>query len=441
MMAAPADPPSTSVPTQDRPRDGTRRLRSACDNCHLAKIRCTGAGSPCPRCIKDDIPCRYSYTAKLGKPKGSRNKKTLEKLSRIAAPSPSQMNTPSSTTNLSHTGSIADSVPSLDHIASTPQSGSQFGDGYDFPLPSDLFGSMLELDLPVDIQSWNSSPVVTAPEQIHSNPGPHQMQKPSWHRDFAVDTISRQGSRPGSQKGNPNHIESHQHKRVPSTPYHNPGVAECSNPRSPLSLGEGGMSCSTPGFNNTPAPPSLPSPDELWGPSCTCLTRLTDQLCHLNTVERKQARVSVDIMIWQARLVLKCCEEILDCDNCRLDSKVLLMCMTVLQTIFNWASVQCHPDKEQCPAVSTYFGRFSLSEDESNIVKLLLISRVLARSKSTIKALCARVEQMIVANRQQLQTRFMDVDSLQHSTRRLVQSYSTLSQHFQSYVLQQQQAF
>ena len=119
---------------------------------HRDHLTAGPSANPC-----SDIPCRYSYMAKLGKPKGSRNKKTFEKLSRMAAPSPSQMNTPSSTANLSHTSSIAGSVPSLDHISSTPQSGSQFGDGYDFPLPSDLFSSMLGLDLPADIQSWNVS--------------------------------------------------------------------------------------------------------------------------------------------------------------------------------------------------------------------------------------------------------------------------------------------
>jgi Fungal Zn(2)-Cys(6) binuclear cluster domain len=95
-----------------------KKLRLACDSCHGSKVRCSG-GEPCVRCRDrlvfprryssrtpspalflpltatttvegidaeetDNVPsnfeCQYSYMSKLGKPKGSRNKKTLEKL-------------------------------------------------------------------------------------------------------------------------------------------------------------------------------------------------------------------------------------------------------------------------------------------------------------------------------------------------------------------------
>ncbi|KAK0387747.1 hypothetical protein NLU13_3992 [Sarocladium strictum] len=55
------------------------RLRSACDGCHAAKTRCTG-GNPCARCVREDVQCHYSYMSKLGKPKGSLNKKTIQRL-------------------------------------------------------------------------------------------------------------------------------------------------------------------------------------------------------------------------------------------------------------------------------------------------------------------------------------------------------------------------
>ncbi|KAF5860201.1 hypothetical protein ETB97_001844 [Aspergillus alliaceus] len=50
-------------------------LRLACNSCHKAKVRCSG-GYPC----KNIIECQYSYAAKVGKSKGSRNKRTLAKL-------------------------------------------------------------------------------------------------------------------------------------------------------------------------------------------------------------------------------------------------------------------------------------------------------------------------------------------------------------------------
>ncbi|KAK4176251.1 C6 finger domain transcription factor tcpZ [Triangularia setosa] len=61
--------------------EATKKLRSACDACHRAKVRCTGGpGSTCSRCAKENTTCHYSYRAHLGKPKGSLNKKTIERL-------------------------------------------------------------------------------------------------------------------------------------------------------------------------------------------------------------------------------------------------------------------------------------------------------------------------------------------------------------------------
>ncbi|KAI0130234.1 hypothetical protein BJ170DRAFT_307253 [Xylariales sp. AK1849] len=58
---------------------GTRRLRRACNLCHQMKLRCTGT-NPCARCQDTGCECVYALAAKLGKPKGARNKKTLQRL-------------------------------------------------------------------------------------------------------------------------------------------------------------------------------------------------------------------------------------------------------------------------------------------------------------------------------------------------------------------------
>jgi hypothetical protein len=57
----------------------TRRLRRACNLCHQMKLRCTGT-NPCARCQDTGCECIYGLAAKLGKPKGVRNKKTLQRL-------------------------------------------------------------------------------------------------------------------------------------------------------------------------------------------------------------------------------------------------------------------------------------------------------------------------------------------------------------------------
>lgn len=55
------------------PPQASRRLRSACDNCHRMKIRCYG-NNPCENCMSTSNLCVYSYTFKLGRPQGAKNK-------------------------------------------------------------------------------------------------------------------------------------------------------------------------------------------------------------------------------------------------------------------------------------------------------------------------------------------------------------------------------
>lgn len=72
-------PPVPARDGKDRPN---LRLRSACDYCHAAKVKCSG-GSACDRCRAQDLPCAYSVAMRAGKPKGSCNRKTLDKHARI----------------------------------------------------------------------------------------------------------------------------------------------------------------------------------------------------------------------------------------------------------------------------------------------------------------------------------------------------------------------
>ncbi|KAL6235072.1 hypothetical protein BDW75DRAFT_210728 [Aspergillus navahoensis] len=55
-----------------------KRLRRACNACHRMKLRCSGT-KPCARCQDTGNECAYAFVAKLGKPRGSRNKKTIER--------------------------------------------------------------------------------------------------------------------------------------------------------------------------------------------------------------------------------------------------------------------------------------------------------------------------------------------------------------------------
>ena len=58
-----------------------KKLRTACDVCHQAKMKCSG-GRPCDGCRDSGYDCSYSVSNRIGRPKGTKNKRTLERLSR-----------------------------------------------------------------------------------------------------------------------------------------------------------------------------------------------------------------------------------------------------------------------------------------------------------------------------------------------------------------------
>lgn len=71
-----------AAPSDSGVSKGNPRLRKACDFCRRSKVKCTGE-SPCSRCSQLDVPCQYGHTTRMGKPKGCRNKKTIETLERL----------------------------------------------------------------------------------------------------------------------------------------------------------------------------------------------------------------------------------------------------------------------------------------------------------------------------------------------------------------------
>ena len=71
---------SASLTSADLGASPPRKYRAACDQCHANKVKCPGGRAPCQRCADSSQSCHYSLAKRIGKPPGSRNKKTLERL-------------------------------------------------------------------------------------------------------------------------------------------------------------------------------------------------------------------------------------------------------------------------------------------------------------------------------------------------------------------------
>lgn len=69
--------------SQDREtnKHQSKKLRTACDICHQAKMKCSG-GTPCQGCRGSDHDCIYSVSKRIGRPKGTKNKRTADRMSR-----------------------------------------------------------------------------------------------------------------------------------------------------------------------------------------------------------------------------------------------------------------------------------------------------------------------------------------------------------------------
>lgn len=65
--------------SRDQDPNKQKRLRTACDICHHAKMKCSG-GAPCNGCRDSGYDCFYSVSNRIGRPKGTKNKRTLERM-------------------------------------------------------------------------------------------------------------------------------------------------------------------------------------------------------------------------------------------------------------------------------------------------------------------------------------------------------------------------
>ena len=95
---------------QEANKNLSRKLRTACDICHQAKMKCSG-GTPCQGCRGSDHECIYSVSKRIGRPKGTKNKRTADRISR------QQSEKERKTHRNEYEGRVSVSTPSPDQIS------------------------------------------------------------------------------------------------------------------------------------------------------------------------------------------------------------------------------------------------------------------------------------------------------------------------------------
>ncbi|KAH7305900.1 hypothetical protein B0I35DRAFT_443457 [Stachybotrys elegans] len=162
---------------------------------------------------------------------------------------------------------------------------------------------------------------------------------------------------------------------------------------------------------------------------CSCLRVLTDQLCSLNAVERKQDHLRLDTTFSNTSAVLDSSGGALTCGMCHLDTKVLLLVMTLLQTVINWARVGSQKALHPSDAPPVTFGEWRVSAEDGNVIRALLVNRVLAKSTSTVEVLRQRIHEVSInANKSNLAFQMMDAEALRSQLGRLEHSMREVTQ-------------
>ncbi|GAB1744788.1 hypothetical protein NU219Hw_g2604t1 [Hortaea werneckii] len=84
-LSPPNPGPSLSIPSQPNPK-----LRAACDECRLKKLKCTGEQPTCSRCGREGIRCIYSPQKPMGRPKKRQRMEAAEEDGEAFYPQPQQ---------------------------------------------------------------------------------------------------------------------------------------------------------------------------------------------------------------------------------------------------------------------------------------------------------------------------------------------------------------
>ncbi|KAF2256108.1 hypothetical protein BU26DRAFT_14427 [Trematosphaeria pertusa] len=71
-----------------RPGPGRPKLRTSCDGCGAAKLRCDRGQPECGRCLSHGVPCVYGFSRKMGKPPRQRLRSTPTQASSDQATAP-----------------------------------------------------------------------------------------------------------------------------------------------------------------------------------------------------------------------------------------------------------------------------------------------------------------------------------------------------------------
>lgn len=347
-----------------------RKLRSACDFCHRSKIRCSG-GTPCAKCrtrcvslrmsivhhkeltCHSDMQCQYSYMEQLGKPRGSRNKKTIENAGT------------STTTDVGSWSMVGQGSRDGTQTLQPDYQAEDVQDCQDSDLLAYLnFSSEVGM-LDTNAPDWNQSDTsymmqpctdvtTVIANDIEDGPANNPSGTLTPHRDVAhelfCDKASRQDHSYAAVDGNASKI-----------------LATAS------------------------APVEV---QDRSGLSCDCLQIFGNHISRLDRVERQSSVIRIDQSFHNTSLISISMGEALECPSCRLNPRVLLLVTMALGTMLSWLHEGCKQPSHDSTLPPVQFGCWRLSQADTLLTRNLLLGRIVTESRSSVETLRTRVEEL-----------------------------------------------
>ncbi|KAL9125522.1 MAG: hypothetical protein Q9217_005279 [Psora testacea] len=385
-----------------------KKLRTACDVCHQAKMKCSG-GRPCDGCRDSGYDCSYSVSNRIGRPKGTKNKRTLERLNRqnadhdaghspnIPSSHPVSMSRQSTScleSSLSTTPTFSDDI-SIDAMLGT-------NSDISYPLSNDL--GQIQFPDPVDVWcdldglgSIASTNGTTSPMKV---PNTHQ-QSPFLKGDISLSpAFDAAGHFPGAVS---------QPSSYGAAAYMSPpGSSRRSSDRDTSIT----ISSNLSRFDSTESGSSTASN------TCRCLEHNAELFCRLKELEQRHIVPRIDVVLVSAQQALVPWKNVIECRICRDDDNqevLLLSAMSIrsvlrrLQSLlmesrgqdpFSGSSSPATPfSQRMSPAdkngeIKSTIGIYEITGEERTAVTDLLVSRTLDRIRYTLMRFKERLDNL-----------------------------------------------
>ena len=362
----------------------TKKLRTACDVCHHAKMKCSG-GTPCAGCRDSGYECGYSVSNRIGRPKGTRNKRTLDRMSRkrsgASDKSDSSQASPvlAQTSVASLTGCTGTNLVSMDKSSVEPSLATDLDGASSFP-GSDAFGPFSD-----DLSPWYNFGDFAASSPFTQQPSPTAAFFNEEPRSYSsVDSAYVSPASLFTNKGD---------------------VASLLEPSGLFS----GLNRETNGTQNVTAATS--SSHLASSAICSCVRNHAELVYCLKELEQRHGQPRLDVVLSSAQQALVPWRNIVECRVCRHDGNqevLFLSAMsigTVLQSLQSLCSeyytdvVSGQDNYGQQGAtidvpdgMQSAIGMYEITGEERMAVKDLLISRILDKMKYTLACFKERLE-------------------------------------------------